>query len=106
MQPKAQANGSTATLVYSADSLDKIKAPWLKHGDEKAKREFEEAYLKYCAKHDRVMRGRPLAHRILPKAVVECMDPDLLEYVCARAIPNTGNETTKMLHENMKRRVE
>ena len=74
-------------MVYSADSLDKVKAPYLKFGDEKAKRVFEEAYWKYCAKHDRVMRNRPPAHRILPKAVVECMGPDLLEYVCRRALP-------------------
>ena len=79
--------GSTATMVYSADSLDKVKSPWLKYGDERAKREFETAYLKYCVKHDRVMRSRPPAHRTLPKAVVECMDPDLLGYVCQKAIP-------------------
>ena len=95
----------TATMVYSADSLEKIKSPWLKYGDEKAKRVFEEAYLKYCAKHDRVMRNRPPAHRILPKAVVECMDPDLVEYVCRRALPKAyrsndpATVSAKVIHD-------
>ena len=82
-----------------------MKAPWLKHGDEKAKRVFEEAYLKYCAKHDRVMRNRPVVYRILPKAVVECMDPDLLEYVCRRALPkkyrskNPATVSAQVIHD-------
>ena len=50
MAPPAAA--CTATMVYSAENLDKIKSPWLKYGDDKARREFGEAYLKYVAKHD------------------------------------------------------
>ena len=73
-------------MVYSADSLDHIKSPWLKHGDKRAKTAFETAYLKYVAKHHSAMRSRPVAHRILPKAVVECIDPDLLMYICTRGL--------------------
>ena len=47
---------------------------------------FQAAYLKYVAKHNRAMRNRPPAHRLLPKAVVECVDPDLLEYICRKGL--------------------
>ena len=80
-------------MVYSAENLEKIKSSWLKYGDDKAKREFQEAYLEYVAKHDRAMRNRPPAHRLLPKAV-ECVDPDLLEYICRKGLKrSTGAKT-------------
>ena len=33
------------------------------------------------------MRRRPPGHRVLPRAVVECIDADLLMYVCRYELP-------------------
>ena len=33
------------------------------------------------------MRRRPFAHRVRPRSIVECIDPDLLIYVCKHELP-------------------
>ena len=70
------------TVVYTSEDLKKVKSPWLKYGDDSSKRKFREDYLKYCKGHQNVMRGRPMSHRVPPRAVVECIDADLLQYIC------------------------
>ena len=74
--------------MYSADNLKDVKNPRLKFGDLKAKRIFKHAYLKYITKHNGEMRKRPREHRVLPMAVVECIDPDLLLYICEHCLEN------------------
>ena len=71
-----------ATVVYSSKDLDGIKPPFLKFGDESALKQFRLTFIKYCQKHANAIRRRPYAHRVRPRSVVECIDPDLLMYVC------------------------
>ena len=33
------------------------------------------------------MRQRPKSHQVLPRTVVECIDPDLLVYICKHELP-------------------
>ena len=44
-------------------------------------------YLKYLKTHDLGQRTRPPEYRTYPKAVVECIDPDLLWYICKFELP-------------------
>ena len=78
---------SRTTVVYTSEDLKKVRSPWLKFGDEKAKKQFRLAYLKYVQSHNNVMRGRPRSHRVPPRAVVECIDADLLLYICKFELP-------------------
>ena len=75
------------TVVYGTEDLKKVNAPWLKYGDDAARKEFRARYLRYAQQHENVMRCRPPAHRVAPKTVVECLDPDLLLYVCMYELP-------------------
>ena len=76
-----------ATVAYSSKDLDGIKPPFLKFGDESALKQFRLAFIKYCQKHANAMRRRPYAHRVRPRSVVECIDPDSLMYVCNHELP-------------------
>lgn len=69
-------------MVYSDNDLRGVKAPELKFDDKKATKEFRASYLTYVTEHENKMRARPKDHRLLPKSVVECIDPDLLLYIC------------------------
>ena len=71
-----------AGVVYNGDDLEGVDAPKLRHGDEKARKTFRVDYITYVAEHENRMRSRPSEYRILPKAVVECIDADLLVYIC------------------------
>ena len=75
------------TVVYSSEDLKRVHAPTLHDGDKLARKRFRVKYLKYAQMHANVMRGRPPSHRVPPKAVVECIEPDLLQYICAHALP-------------------
>ena len=44
-------------------------------------------YIKYLKVHDLGRRTRPPEHRTYPKAVVECINPDLLWYICKYELP-------------------
>ena len=85
-QRRRQRAGPT-TVVYSSSDLKDVRAPWLKFGDGTARQEFRLKYLSYLQRHDTVMRRRPLGHRVLPQAVVECIEPDLLLYICMHELP-------------------
>jgi hypothetical protein len=78
--------GGGATLVYSADSLKHIRRPHLKFGDDDALDTFRVAYVKYVKERNKEMRKRPYEHRVDPYAVVECIDPYLLTYICVHAL--------------------
>ena len=58
----------------------------LKHGDQKAKDKFRVAYLEYTTEYRNKQRNRPEEYKVEPKAVVECIDPDLLFYICTTAL--------------------
>ena len=75
------------TVVYGSQDLRGITPPTLKFGDRRARKAFREAYLKYVQRHDNAMRRRPPGHRVLSRAVVECIDPDLLMYICRYELP-------------------
>ena len=75
------------TVVYTSADLKRVTAPMLKHGDKAARKLFRVKYLKYAQEHANVMRGRPPSHRVPPKAVVECIDADLLLYICRYELP-------------------
>ena len=75
------------TVVYGNGDLKKVNAPWLKFGDNTARKEFRARYLRYVQQHENVMRCRPHANRVDPKTVVECIDPDLLLYICMYELP-------------------
>ena len=69
-------------VVYNGNDLEGVEAPELKYGDVKARKTFRPKYLTYLTEFDLVMRARPPGHRIHPKSVVECIEPDLLMYIC------------------------
>ena len=75
------------TVVYGG-TLDKDpKAPYLKQGDASSRAAFRVKYLKYLKNHDIGQPTRPPEYRTHPKAVVECMDTDLLWYACKYELP-------------------
>ena len=74
-------------MVYGGTAEKDVKAPWMKHGDAAARAAFRIKYLKYLKIHDMGQRTKPPEYRTYPKAVVECMDPDLLWYVCKYELP-------------------
>ena len=78
---------STPTVIYTANDLRGVKPPKLAFGDDAAIKEFRLAYIKYGQQHDNVMRQRPKSHQVLPRTVVECIDPDLLVYICKHELP-------------------
>ena len=53
-------------------------APTLKFGDAAARKAFRMKYVQYVSTHENNQRSLPEGHRTYPKAVVECVDPDLL----------------------------
>ena len=75
------------TVVYSSQDLKRVRAPTLNNGSKQARKAFRVKYLRYAQEHANVMRGRPPSHRVPPKAVVECIEADLLQYVCRHELP-------------------
>lgn len=71
-----------SAVLYSADDLAKVHAPRLNYGDRSARKKFRVAYIKYVIAHETVMRSRPEAQRVHPRAVIECIKPSLLMYIC------------------------
>ena len=71
-----------AAVLYSADDLAKVKAPYLTNGSRRDKKRFRNAYIKYGIAHEAVMRQRPPGQRVAPKAVIEYIKPSLLMYIC------------------------
>ena len=71
-----------AAVLYSADDLAKVKAPYLSNGSRRDKEKFRNAYIKYGIAHEAVMLQRPPGQRVAPKAVIECIKPSLLMYIC------------------------
>ena len=71
-----------AAVLYTADDLSKVKPPRLNHGDRRARKKFRVSYIKYVIEHENVMRQRPPGQRVLPRAVIECVKPSLLMYIC------------------------
>ena len=69
-------------VVYNGDDLKGLNAPVLKYGDKAARKAFRVAYLIYVAEHENRMRSRMPEDRVLPRAVVECVEPNLLMYIC------------------------
>ena len=45
-------------------------------------KKFRNAYIKYGIAHETVMRQRPPGQQVAPKAVIECIKPSLLMYIC------------------------
>ena len=77
-----QVSAAPAAVLYSADDLAKVKSPYLSNGSRHDKKRFRNAYIKYGIAHEAVMRQRPLGQRVPPKAVIECIKPSLLMYIC------------------------
>ena len=75
------------TVVYGGALEKDPKPPFLKHGDAASRAAFRLKYLKYVKTHELGQRTRPADYRTYPKAVVECIDPDLLWYACKYELP-------------------
>ena len=69
-------------VVYNGDDLKGLNSPVLKYGDKAARKAFRVTYLTYVAEHENRMRSRMPEDRVLPRAVVECVEPNLLVYIC------------------------
>ena len=73
--------------MYTPPDESKNPSPLLTQGDPEGKKEFALKYTKYAAKHKSDQRSIPPAHRMLPKAVVECIEPGLLIQICRLELP-------------------
>ena len=75
-------------MLYASDDLAKVKAPRLHYGDRRARKKFRVAYIKYYViEHENVMRQRPNGQRVLPHAVIECIEPNMLMYIYKYELP-------------------
>ena len=68
--------------AYDPFDLKGVEAPTLHDGDRGSRARFRVKYLDYVAKHKQKMRKRAPEDRVLPQAVVECIKPSLLTYIC------------------------
>ena len=68
--------------AYDPFDLKGVDAPTLQDGDRASRARFRIKYLDYVAKHKQKMRKRAPEDRFLPQAVVECIKPSLLAYIC------------------------
>ena len=85
--PTATVAPPAVAVVYGNAPKNATKNPWLKHADEDSKTTFRAKYLKYVTKHDNDQRSVPLPYRTHPKAVVECIEPYTLWYICMFELP-------------------
>ena len=74
-------------LQHSPGRGDDIQAPKLLSGDRKSRLAFAEEYLKYWQSHKAQQRKRPKRQRVPARAVIECMDADLLELIVTEELP-------------------
>ncbi len=74
-------------MLYNTHRGDELRAPKLLSGDRKSRLTFAEAYLKYWRSHKAQQRKRPRRQRVPAKAVIECMDADLLELIVTEELP-------------------
>ena len=74
-------------MLYNTHRGDELKAPKLLGGDRKSRLAFAEQYLKYWKSHKAQQRKRPKRQRVPAKAVIECMDADLLELIVTEELP-------------------
>ena len=74
-------------MLYDPTAGDNNKPPVLNAADPRAREVFRLKYLAYVAKHKRLMRTRPAMYRTMPKAVMECVEADLLMYMCKCLLP-------------------
>ena len=73
---------ATAAVLYKPPDEKKNPPPILKHGDPESRKEFQPKYTAYVTKHKSDQRSVPPIHRVLPRAVVECIEPALLMQIC------------------------
>ena len=86
MEPREYCAQNGISRAYDPFDLKDVDAPWLTHGDRKARRAFRKLCLKYLVKHKAKMRKRDPRDRVVPQAVVELIKHGLLEYVCRRML--------------------
>ena len=73
--------------MYKPPDEKKNPPPLLKFGDPESKKVFQPKYTAYVAKHKSDQRNIPKEHRVLPRAVVECIEPNLLMQICRLELP-------------------
>ena len=78
---------AVAAVLYKPPDESKNPPPVLKYGDPESKKAFQPKYTAYVAKHKSDQRNIPKAHRVLPRAVVECIEPNLLMQICRLELP-------------------
>ena len=74
-------------MLYKPPDDKTNPPPVLTHGDPESKKAFQPKYTTYVTKHKSDQRSIPVKHRVLPRAVVECIEPGLLMQICRLELP-------------------